>query len=39
MPTKIVEKLNMEINAILADPKMQSLLAADFGGMLLAGLA
>jgi tripartite-type tricarboxylate transporter receptor subunit TctC len=30
-PAEIVEKLNKEINAILADPKMRSRLA-DFGG-------
>jgi len=35
-PIEIVEKLNKEINAGLADPKMRATLA-DLGGMLLAG--
>ena len=37
-PTEIVEKLNSEINAALADPKMKARLA-DLGGMVLAGSA
>jgi tripartite-type tricarboxylate transporter receptor subunit TctC len=36
VPAEVVEKLNVEINAILADPKMHALLA-DIGGMSLAG--
>ena len=36
VPPEVIEKLNIEINAILADPKMQALLA-DNGGMSLAG--
>jgi tripartite-type tricarboxylate transporter receptor subunit TctC len=35
-PAEIVEKLNQEINAVLADPKMTSWLA-DLGGMALVG--
>jgi tripartite-type tricarboxylate transporter receptor subunit TctC len=35
-PTEIVEKLNKEINAALADPKMKARLA-DLGGTLLLG--
>jgi tripartite-type tricarboxylate transporter receptor subunit TctC len=35
-PTEIVEKLNREINAALADPKMKARLA-DLGGTVLAG--
>jgi tripartite-type tricarboxylate transporter receptor subunit TctC len=35
-PVEIVDKLNKEINAALADPKMKARLA-DLGGMLLAG--
>ena len=35
-PSEIIEKLNKEINAGLADPKMQARLA-DLGGMLMAG--
>jgi len=35
-PVEIVAKLNKEINAALADPKMKARLA-DLGGMLLAG--
>jgi tripartite-type tricarboxylate transporter receptor subunit TctC len=35
-PTEIVSKLNAEINAILADPKMKGRLA-DLGGTLIAG--
>jgi len=34
-PTEIVEKLNKEINAALADPKMKARLA-DLGGTVLA---
>ena len=36
-PTEIIEKLNKEINAALADPKMKARLA-DLGGTVLAGL-
>jgi tripartite-type tricarboxylate transporter receptor subunit TctC len=35
-PTEIVDKLNREINAGLADPKLRAQLA-DLGGMILAG--
>jgi tripartite-type tricarboxylate transporter receptor subunit TctC len=35
-PNEIVDKLNKEINAALADPKMKARLA-DLGGMVLAG--
>jgi tripartite-type tricarboxylate transporter receptor subunit TctC len=35
-PAEIIEKLNKEINAGLADPKMRNLLA-DLGGTVLAG--
>ena len=35
-PTEIIDKLNKEINAGLADPKMKARLA-DLGGMVLAG--
>ena len=35
-PTEIIEKLNKEINAALADPKMKARLA-DLGGTSLAG--
>ena len=35
-PVEIVEKLNKEINAGLADPKMKARLA-DLGGTMLAG--
>ena len=35
-PAEIVEKLNKEINAALADPKMKARLA-DLGGTVLAG--
>jgi tripartite-type tricarboxylate transporter receptor subunit TctC len=35
-PGAIVDKLNKEINAALADPKMKARLA-DLGGMILAG--
>jgi tripartite-type tricarboxylate transporter receptor subunit TctC len=35
-PTEIVEKLNKEVNVLLADPKMQARLA-DLGGTVLAG--
>jgi tripartite-type tricarboxylate transporter receptor subunit TctC len=35
-PAEIVDKLNQEINAALADPKLKAQLA-DLGGMLLAG--
>jgi len=35
-PVKIVDKLNKEINAALADPKMKERLA-DLGGMVLPG--
>ena len=34
-PTEIVDKLNMEINAALADPKLKARLA-DLGGTVLA---
>ena len=34
-PTEIVDKLNKEINAALANPKMKAQLA-DLGGMVLA---
>ena len=37
-PSEIVAKLNIEINAALADPKMKARLA-DLGGMVLAGSA
>ena len=37
-PAEIVDKLNKEINAGLADPKMKARLA-DLGGTVLAGLA
>ena len=37
-PAEIVDKLNKEINAALADPKMKARLA-DLGGTVLAGLA
>ena len=37
-PAEIVEKLNKEINAALADPKMKARLA-DLGGAVLRGLA
>ena len=37
-PVEIVDKLNKEINAALAEPKMKARLA-DLGGMLLAGSA
>jgi len=35
-PAEIVDKLNQEINAALADPKLKAQLA-DLGGMVLAG--
>ena len=35
-PTEIVDKLNREINAALADPKMKARLA-DVGGQVLSG--
>ena len=35
-PTEIVEKLNKEINAALADPKLKARLA-DLGGTVLLG--
>jgi tripartite-type tricarboxylate transporter receptor subunit TctC len=35
-PTEIVDKLNMEINAALADPKMKARLA-DLGGVVPGG--
>jgi len=35
-PAEIVEKLNREVNAILADPKMKGRLG-DFGGIALPG--
>jgi tripartite-type tricarboxylate transporter receptor subunit TctC len=35
-PVEIVDKLNKEINAGLADPKMKARLAADLGGTVLA---
>jgi len=35
-PAEIVEKLNREVNAILADPKMKARLG-DFGGIALPG--
>ena len=35
-PAEIIEKLNQEINAGLADPKMKARLA-DLGGCMLAG--
>jgi tripartite-type tricarboxylate transporter receptor subunit TctC len=35
-PAEIVDKLNKEVNAALADPKMRARLA-DLGGTLLAG--
>jgi tripartite-type tricarboxylate transporter receptor subunit TctC len=35
-PTEIVSKLNAEINAILADPKMKARLA-DLGGTVIPG--
>ena len=37
-PAEIIDKLNKEINAGLADPKMKARLA-DLGGTVLAGLA
>jgi tripartite-type tricarboxylate transporter receptor subunit TctC len=37
MPAEIVDKLNKEINAGLAEPKIKARLAADFGGTVLAG--
>jgi tripartite-type tricarboxylate transporter receptor subunit TctC len=37
-PVEIIAKLNIEINAALADPKMKAQLA-DLGGMVLAGSA
>ena len=37
-PSEIVARLNIEINAALADPKMKARLA-DLGGMVLAGSA
>ena len=37
-PSEIIAKLNIEINAALADPKMKARLA-DLGGMVLAGSA
>ena len=37
-PAEIVDKLNREINAGLADPKIKARLA-DLGGTVLAGLA
>jgi tripartite-type tricarboxylate transporter receptor subunit TctC len=37
-PTEIVDKLNREINAALADPTMKARLA-DLGGSVLAGSA
>ena len=37
-PAEIIDKLNKEINAALADPKMKARLA-DLGGTVLAGLA
>jgi tripartite-type tricarboxylate transporter receptor subunit TctC len=36
-PVEIVDKLNKEINAGLADPKIKARLAADLGGMPLPG--
>jgi tripartite-type tricarboxylate transporter receptor subunit TctC len=36
-PAEIVEKLNKEINAILADPTMKARLANDLGGTVLTG--
>ncbi len=36
-PAEIIDKLNKEINAALADPKMQERLAALGGGILLPG--
>ena len=36
LPPSIIEKLNREINAALADPKIKSRLA-DLGGTVLAG--
>jgi tripartite-type tricarboxylate transporter receptor subunit TctC len=35
-PTEVIDKLNREINEILADPKAQARLA-DLGGTVLAG--
>ena len=35
-PAEIIDKLNKEINAALADPKIKARLA-DLGGMVLAG--
>ena len=35
-PAEIVDKLNLEINAVLADPKLKSRLA-DLGGTVLPG--
>jgi len=37
-PAEIIAKLNIEINAALADPKMKARLA-DLGGMVLQGSA
>ena len=37
-PTEIVDKLNKEINAALANPRMKAQLA-DLGGMVLAALS
>ena len=36
-PVEIVNRLNNEINAGLADPKIKARLAADFGGTVLVG--
>jgi tripartite-type tricarboxylate transporter receptor subunit TctC len=36
-PVEIIDRLNKEINAGLADPKIKARLAADFGGTVLAG--
>jgi tripartite-type tricarboxylate transporter receptor subunit TctC len=36
-PAEFIDKLNKEINAGLADPKIKARLAADFGGTVLAG--
>jgi tripartite-type tricarboxylate transporter receptor subunit TctC len=36
-PVEIVDKLNKEINAALADPKFKARLATDLGGMVLPG--
>jgi tripartite-type tricarboxylate transporter receptor subunit TctC len=35
-PTEIIEKLNQQINAALADPKIKARII-DLGGMVLAG--